>query len=171
MGFAYPDYKLTQAAGEPITPAGNARLTCFGPGDSPLQPGANIEEAVSAVKSLHTDDIDVQRPVFHDWNTDKYTNVAWSCFPPWMDTIGDVRVRVRLLGRYFSGVQIQRSECSQVLQSLNGIDKTCNTEEERAGDTPLHAVTTYPEQAVQTWLAIKPGRVTAHGRFCHPHRQ
>ncbi|KAK3191074.1 hypothetical protein K4F52_003024 [Lecanicillium sp. MT-2017a] len=90
MGFAYPDYKLTQAAGEAITPAGNARLTCFGPGDSPLRPDANIEEAVSAVKILHTDDIDVQRLVFHDWNTDKYTKGAWSWFPPGMATTRDI---------------------------------------------------------------------------------
>jgi monoamine oxidase len=83
MGMAWPENKLFHAAGEAITPAGNARLVCFGGDSNPLQLEEDIEEILTAVRNFH-EKIEVRRLVFHNWGKDEYSRGGWSYSPPGM---------------------------------------------------------------------------------------
>lgn len=85
----YPDNKLAHAAGEAITPAGNARMVCFGGAYNPFQPEVDIQATLSAVKNLH-ERIEVKGLVFHNWVKDEYSQGGWSWLAPSMGTTRDV---------------------------------------------------------------------------------
>jgi monoamine oxidase len=86
-----PDNKLIQAAGEAFTPAGNARIVCFGTAANPIHPEASIQDTVDAVKAFD-EKIEVKRLVFHNWVSDPYSKGAWSTLPPGMSTTRNIGV-------------------------------------------------------------------------------
>lgn len=93
MGMNYPTNKLIQAAGEAITPAGNARLVCFGAATNPLQPEEDVDGTVAALKACDGKDrIQVNRLVFTNWGKDEYARGGWSWLPPLMGTMRDLGV-------------------------------------------------------------------------------
>ena len=86
-----PGSQLIHAAGEAITPAGNAHVICFGTAANPIQPEASIQDTVAAVKAFH-EKIEVKRLVFHNWAADAYAKGGWSALPPGMNTTKSIGV-------------------------------------------------------------------------------
>lgn len=93
MGVNYPANQLIQAAGEAVTPGGNARLVCFGAASNPLQPEEDVEGTIAAVKAFDNEGrIQVKRLVFANWGKDEYARGGWSWLPPLMGTTRDLGV-------------------------------------------------------------------------------
>ena len=96
----YPNNKLAHAAGEAITPAGNAHLVCFGAKHDPLRPAKDIDGTLTAVNNFDSK-IQVKRLVFHDWNEDPYSKGGWSTLPPTMRTTKDIGVLSEPIGKVY----------------------------------------------------------------------
>lgn len=93
MGVNYPVNKLIQAAGEAVTPTGNARLVCFGAAPNLLRPEEDVEGTIAAVRAFdHEGRIQVKRLVFTNWGEDEYARGGWSWLPPSMGTTRDLGV-------------------------------------------------------------------------------
>jgi monoamine oxidase len=92
MGINYPGNDLIHASGEAITPAGHARLVCFGAAAS-AQPEDDTNRTVDAVKALdYRGRIQPKRLVFTNWSKDEYARGGWSWLPPLMGTTRDLGV-------------------------------------------------------------------------------
>ncbi|KAJ5706984.1 hypothetical protein N7488_006785 [Penicillium malachiteum] len=80
QGIAYPN-DLLLGFGDGLTTQGNSHITAFGGKEHSLfTPDPDMENIHKALQSLHP--MDIQRLVFHDWNSDQFSQGGPCCWMP-----------------------------------------------------------------------------------------
>ncbi|OKL56696.1 hypothetical protein UA08_08018 [Talaromyces atroroseus] len=80
QGTAYPS-PLLFGFGDGLTPQGNTHITAFGGDERPhFLPERDVDKICEALQALHP--MDIQRLVFHNWNTDPFSQAGPCWWPP-----------------------------------------------------------------------------------------
>ncbi|KAJ5114074.1 hypothetical protein N7456_002608 [Penicillium angulare] len=79
-GVCYPN-NILYAYGDGVLPSGDAHLVCFGTDERPhFVPERDPAKILSALQNFHP--MEVKKLVFHNWNTDPYSQAGPCFWPP-----------------------------------------------------------------------------------------